>query len=106
MHSYAELANDPDYQQWISGDNENNIAPGGESGELMKQRVWKAFCRLTEENPDIVIITHGGVIAFLMSELFPDEAKNRYQWQPKPGHGYFIHEKTYEPVPKEIHNGN
>lgn len=106
MHSYAELANNPDYRQWISGDNENNLAPSGESGAMMKQRVWKAFCRLTADNPDVVIITHGGVIAFLMSKLFPCEEKNRYQWQPRPGHGYLIHENAYEPIPKEIPHVN
>ncbi len=106
MHSYAELADDADYQRWLSGDNEDNIAPCGESGTMMKQRVRKAFCRLTAENTNVVIITHGGVIAFLMSELFPYEEKNRYQWQPKPGHGYLIHENTYKPIPEEIHHGN
>ena len=51
-----------------------------------------AFSEIKE---DTCIITHGGVIASIMEYLFPKENKNRYQWQPKPGHGYVIREGTY-----------
>ena len=36
MKSYESLKNQPDYQTWISGDNEKNVPPNGESGEQMK----------------------------------------------------------------------
>ena len=38
--SYEMLKDDPAYQEWISGDNERKICPGGESGEQMRVRVW------------------------------------------------------------------
>lgn len=92
MHSYEELKDDPDYQEWISGDNQANCPPGGESGNQMTARVLEAFHKVVgeQQNSDTnaVIVTHGGVIAAIMAELFADEEKNMYQWQPKPGNGY------------------
>ena len=90
MRSYEELKNDPDYIAWISGDNEMNIAPGGESGELMKRRVLDGLHRLISGGRDSLVVTHGGVIAAIMASLFPAEGKNRYEWQPAPGGGYVI----------------
>lgn len=90
MRSYEELKNDPDYQAWIAGDNEANVAPGGESGALMTRRVLTGLDRLQADDRDTLLVTHGGVIASVMSHLFPDENKNRYEWQPAPGGGYMI----------------
>ena len=87
MQSFEQLKNRPEYQAWLTGDNEANIPPQGESGMQMKARVMEAFSEIKE---DTCIITHGGVIAAIMENLFPEENKNRYQWQPKPGHGYCI----------------
>ena len=92
LHSYDELKDTQEYQTWLTGDNEANVPPRGESGAQMKVRVLEAFSEIKE---DICIITHGGVIATIMEHLFPGEGKNRYQWQPKPGHGYVICESTY-----------
>lgn len=92
MHTYDQLKNTPLYQTWISGDNEQNIPPWGESGAQMKKRVLEAFLEIKE---DTAVITHGGVIAAVMEHLFPAEGKNRYQWQPQPGHGYVITDGTY-----------
>ena len=87
MRSYDALRDTPEYQVWLTGDNEANIPPQGESGVQMKERVMEAFSEVKE---DTCIITHGGVIAAIMEHLFPEEGKNRYQWQPKPGCGYEI----------------
>lgn len=99
LHSYEELKNDPDYLAWISGDNHRNVPPGGESGQQMEERVLSAFRRLQEENIPTVLITHGGVIACIMACLFPEEHKNRYQWQPEPGRGYAVFDGKYEKIP-------
>ena len=88
--SYEELKNDPAYIDWISGDNEANVAPGGESGRLMTQRVLLGLDRIMSAGRDTLLVTHGGVIAAIMSRLFPAEQKNRYEWQPAPGGGYLI----------------
>ena len=88
MHSYEELKDISAYQEWLTGDNEANVPPSGESGVQMKERVLQAFSEIKE---DTCIITHGGVIAAIMEHLFPNEGKNRYEWQPKNGHGYIIY---------------
>ena len=99
LHCYEELKNDSDYFKWISGDNHRNVPPGGESGEQMEQRVLAALEALKKENLPTVLITHGGVIACIMAKLFPEENKNRYQWQPEPGHGYAVMDGSYERIP-------
>ena len=108
LHSYEELAERADYQTWISGDNENQRCPGGESGREMTARVWRAFWRLVGAG-DALIVTHGGPIAAIMAGLFPGEGKNRFQWQSAPGHGYQIEleadggglaPRTYRPIPE------
>ncbi len=105
MHSYEELKEDPAYQTWITGDNEKNTPPGGESGEAMTGRVLSAWKELEKTGEDWVVITHGGVIAAILESLFPEAGKNRYVWQPKPGQGYCLtREKngwTYAPLPEE-----
>lgn len=100
MGSYDQLKDTPAYQQWLEGDNEANIPPQGESGRQMCQRVCRAVADIHE---DTVIITHGGVIAALMQMWFPGEGKNRYQWQPRPGHGYAVSDGTYWPIPGQRH---
>ena len=96
MHSYEELKDTPEYQAWLTGDNDANIPPQGESGVQMKARVLAAFSEIKE---DTCILTHGGCIAAIMEHLFPGDGKNRYEWQPKNGCGYIIRGNTYEELP-------
>ena len=98
LKSYEELKDLPEYQAWISGDNQRNVPPGGESGEQMRQRVLEAFSEIDE---DTVLIAHGGVIAAIMEHLFPEENKSRYQWQPENGCGYQIKDGSYRPIPSQ-----
>ena len=90
MFSYEQLKDDPEYRQWCSGDNDRNLTPGGESGELMRRRVMEAFHTLLSRKEDFLAVCHGGPIAAIMAEMFPDEDKNRFQWQPKNGCGYML----------------
>lgn len=87
LRGYEELKDLPEYRAWISGDNERNVPPGGESGEQMRKRVLEAFSEIRE---DTVLVAHGGVIAAIMEYLFPEEHKSRYEWQPQNGCGYAI----------------
>ena len=93
MHSYEELKDSSEYQQWLAGDNDANVPPYGESGAQMRERVLQAFSGIRE---DTCIITHGGVIAVIMQHLFPEERKSRYQWQPQNGRGYCIQNNDYQ----------
>jgi len=99
MRSYEQLKDLPEYQAWITGDNMKNVPPNGESGEEMTLRVMAAFREICGSDEDTLVVTHGGVIAAILSELFPEEGKNRYQWQPKPGHGYAISNTKYWEIP-------
>ena len=95
MKSYNELKDTSEYQQWLEGDNYTNIAPDGESGAQMEKRVLAAFTDVLLTNKDTAIITHGGVIAAIMANIFKNENKNRYRWQPEQGHGYLIENDKY-----------
>ncbi len=90
MRSYEQMKEDPAYLAWISGDNEANVCPGGESGNQMTARVLAGLARLRADGRDTLLVTHGGVIAAILMHLFPEENKNRYQWQPPPGGGYTV----------------
>lgn len=91
MKSYEMLKNDPAYIAWITGDNEKNVCPGGESGFAATKRAIAALQGiLSQPENDTAIITHGGIIAGVLDQWFPGSGKNRYEWQPKPGHGYRI----------------
>lgn len=90
MRRYEELCNDPLYIEWITGDNEQNRCPSGESGRDMKARVIRKLHELISEDKDICLVSHGGTVAAIMGELFPKEGRTRYQWQPKNGRGYLV----------------
>ena len=102
MKSYDMLKEDPEYLAWITGDNMANTPPGGESGNAMTARVVAAFEAIAARQENEVIVTHGGVIAAIMAWLFPEENKNRYQWQSANGGGYRLSQKngnwTYEAI--------
>ncbi len=100
MHSYTELSEDADYLEWITGDNESKVTPGGESGKLMTERALRGLDSLIRDGRDVLLITHGGVVAVIMAYLFPEEQKNRYEWQPEPGGGYWIdtRSRTYTAI--------
>ena len=99
LRGYEELKDLPKYQAWISGNNERNVPPGGESGEQMRKRVLEAFSEIRE---DTVLVTHGGVIAAIMEHLFPEEHKSRYAWQPQNGCGYKIADGQYWHISSEL----
>ena len=84
MRSYEELKDDPAYIEWITGDNEANIAPNGESGEMVTERALKAIEEIAREGYDAAIVTHGGVIGGVIARLFPHEY-NRFTATPEPG---------------------
>ena len=92
MYSYEQLKDRADFQVWLSGDNQTNVPPGGESGAQMLNRAVQAYSELRDHT---CVVAHGGVIAGIMAHLFPQEGKSRYQWQPKNGHGYCITELGY-----------
>lgn len=102
MHSYAQLKEDADYQRWIADETGAVPTPGGESTAAFRRRVAAAFDAL---HRDALVVCHGGVIAARMGQLFPEEGRNLYQWQPDFGLGYaLVLERgawSYAPIEEE-----
>ena len=87
MHTHEEFQFDPDYRAWRADTTGNLRMPGGESGNEFRARVLRALETVKE---DSLIVCHGGVIAVIMQHLFPEENRQRYEWQPAWGHGYVV----------------
>lgn len=90
MHSYEQLKGDADYQKWIMDESGTVSTPGGESTRDFHRRIEAAFEGMRQ---DALVVCHGGVIAAYMGQLFPQENKNMYQWQPDCGLGYVLTEQ-------------
>lgn len=97
MQSYEELKDRPAYRRWLTGDNEKNRCPHGESAEEMEARCLPAFAALLHYE-SAVVIAHGGVIAAIMAHYFPREGKNRYDWLPGPAGGYLLTVENGSPL--------
>lgn len=101
--TYEMLRDVPAYQEWIRGDNESNLCPGGESGSQMKERVLRAYSDILTESGQcsegsVLIVTHAGPIAAIMGSCFSHLSRNRYEWQPACGRGYRIRYREGMPV--------
>lgn len=90
MKSYEALKDEPVYQAWLSGDWFSNTPPGGESFRAAEARVLRGLRSLLSRGEDTVCVCHGGTILTAMAALFPEENKDGYAWQPKPGFGYMV----------------
>ena len=89
MKSYDELLKTEAFQEWITGDNEANVCPNGESGVQVTERALHALGPIIERGEDTVIVTHGGVIGGLMQNWFL-AVNGRYSFTPEPGTGYTV----------------
>ena len=98
LQSYAQLKERADYQLWQSGNTAHNRCPGGESGEDVANRVRPAFAGLLEDGRDTVLVISGGVMAAIMTDLFPDSMAGRLEWQSEPGHGWSVAFEGGKPV--------
>lgn len=86
MHSYEELKLLPAYQAWIA-DVEHTRCPNGESPDEVRARALAAAEPLILRGEDCVCVTHGGVIAALMTAWF---GGTRYDHTPAPGGGFRV----------------
>lgn len=100
-HTYEEIKDHSEFQKWI--EDENFAFTEGESQKGFSSRVNAGFQKLlslhqlqelkhmhNKEDTDSLMICHGGVIAHIMSKLFPETGKNFFQWIPEPGEGYVV----------------
>lgn len=100
MKSYEEVKSEPSYQAWLAGDWFSNTPPQGESFRASEARIARGLEHLLAREEDTICICHGGTILTAMQRLFPEEGKDGYAWQPKPGFGYTIDlvNRAYLPI--------
>ena len=100
--TYDQLKDDPAYRSWLDASPEHRPAPpGGESGEdilLRLEHFWSNELDLSKQNNSserLAIVTHGGVIMYLMSLItgIPEEF---YSWQLKPGGAWLLTREGYQ----------
>lgn len=104
--TYNELKHDIRYTKWL--DNWEELAPPkGETGRQFKARINHFLTVLEKENlekelpekneitcakgggvPQVLIVTHGGVIRHILSRFIPD--RSFWQWNVTHGRGYTL----------------
>ncbi len=106
-YSYDQLKDREDYQAWINGDHMANRCPGGESGNMMKERVLAGLRKVLDGGRDTLIVCHGGVIAMVFEYYFPNTGLNWYEIQPSNGEGFLFQFEngravSWERIPRKI----
>ena len=114
MKSYAEMKDDPVYQEWISDKSGTLPPPGGESIQQFTSRIREGFEDLKKRHALkilsmrhsgmeawSVVVCHGGPVSAVLETLFPGEKDNFYQWIPDPGHGYILRMEDLDVVSAE-----
>lgn len=101
---YEDLKDNVHFTQWIDSPMTVSV-PNGETYETFSYRVLKKLNELIENYPDdtIAIVTHGGVISSILSELIIDEA-DFYEHIPK--NGEFIALNFENKILKSIKKGD
>lgn len=89
--TYEDLKEDKGYQLWMK-DMFSHTPPNGESFDLFSKRVDKGWEKIVHQvlengvrNP--FIVTHGGVIKYLLSQYAPDN-KEFWEWGITHANGY------------------
>ena len=90
MKSYDELKDNKSYQAWVQGESERtqtanadeNPCPNGESWTKLNERVTNALKKIITNERKVAIFTHGGVISAILQDIYPNERKSIYEWQP------------------------
>lgn len=91
--SAEELKDDDAFQKWLNH-SADVTPPNGEGVGVMYERVCKTFGMIADGMirsgcRSAVIVTHGGVISYLLAAYGLPEA-SFYDWMTSPGHGYSL----------------
>lgn len=89
--SYADLAGDPAYQDWLDS-NCQDPCPGGEQMEQFSNRVCRGFEQVMEEaaalgEQRVVLVAHGGTLMAVMG-VYAAPRKGYFEWQTPNCGGY------------------
>ncbi len=87
--TYEDLKDDHDYQSWLQQPFSQQ-PPGGESFSIFSERIemgWKKLRKEAVSVRNITVVTHGGVIRYLLTVLAP-EPKQFWEWEVPHATGY------------------
>ncbi len=93
----GDLEQDPAFTAWIKAGVESSPCPGGESTDIFHARILAAIAPIVSQGEDAVCVIHGGVIAAMLGEWFPN-GQSRYLRAPHPGTGYQVIFEDGKPV--------
>ena len=109
--AFEDVKDDPLFVEWGYDTTGDVVLPGGESQNEFGARVFdglwelRGYHRLKElahrhdgKPAHSVMVCHGGVISAIMSQLFPDDGRNIWDWMPDPGNGYIVSFRDGEPI--------
>ena len=90
-------------RKWIGGEIDEPDFPGGDTDRGFQDRInrglWDVLKKAKADGLDrIIIVSHGGVITYIMNKAFPGRYDNKWIWCPKPGTGYKIEIEDSSPV--------
>jgi len=88
--TYAELSGDSHYEEWLNNQYEK-APPEGESYSVFADRIEKGWQRVltmmdSGNTHHLAIVTHGGVIRYLLSKLH--EERDFWEWKVPHGNGF------------------
>lgn len=86
---------------WLSGSKPDFVIEGGESQNGFVERVQNGMRELVEDTADeekVIVVCHGGVIAWIMDGLFPGADISSWEWTPDPAKGYAVDFEDGQPV--------
>lgn len=104
MKTHAQLKSSEEYNTWRHDTTGELVPPGGESINTFAARILEGYAHLRNRHAlkelsmrhsgkeaVSIVICHGGSIAAILYDIFPEEAQgNFYYWIPEPGHGYVL----------------
>lgn len=99
--TFDELQSRPDFRRWLT-DSRTQSPPNGETGEVFLQRIQAAVAAILEhmmqnEIFEAAVVTHGGVIATLMTTLGIPQQPMQF-WKCSGGRGFtcFINPQLWQ----------
>ena len=99
MHSYDELKDTETYQHWLADSTGQFRIPGGENSLQFFTRTAECVRHLAKLPVEYMCaVCHGGTIASVMFQFFPDGKPSFYDWIFKACHGAAIDFENGQPV--------
>lgn len=94
LKSYEMLKENKAYLNWILDESKKISCLNGESRDNFEKRIKDEFFKLValienSKEEEALVVSHGGTIATLL-ELFEEERKDFYTYQPKCAGGYKV----------------